>query len=121
ICGMTSRNRIPVAFANVNVATVYIPNGKTRDQYWGSYVIGTRSTTCLQKPTMTNSGIHQVPVAQQNSVKPPINGWKSRRTSQLFKLTINCAPANVVIAKAPILIQYGAVSLAGSMRRKIQR
>ena len=36
ICGMISRKRIPVALANTNVATVYIPNGKTIDQYCGS-------------------------------------------------------------------------------------
>src|SRR5262252_1973130 len=103
--GMISRKCNPVALANINVATVYIPNGKTSDQYCGSYVIGTRSTTCLQKPTMTNSGIHQVPVTQKNSVKPPIKGWKLYRISQLLELRISRAPAKVVIASAPILIQ----------------
>src|ERR1700730_14055082 len=82
---MISRKGIPVAFANINVATVYIPSGKTSDQYCGSEVAGTRATTCPQKPKMTNSGIHHVPVAQKNSVKPPIKGWKSCRTSQLTK------------------------------------
>src|SRR6516165_5327999 len=118
---MISRKRIPVALANINVATVYIPNGKTSDQYCGSYVIGTRSITCLQKPTITNSGIHQVPVAQKNRVNPRTKGSTLWRKSQLLLLSRSRAPAKVVIASAPMLIQYGGVSFAGSIRRKIQR
>lgn len=47
MCGMNNRKCIPVAFAKVLVATVYVPSGKTKDQYCGLLGRGTRSTTCL--------------------------------------------------------------------------
>ena len=43
-----------------NVDAANMPNGKTRDQYWGSYRIGTCCTPCRQMPIASRRGIHHV-------------------------------------------------------------
>ena len=63
---------------------------------------------------MINSGIHHVPNDQKNSVNPfvnPIRSVNAPPTFGIFKQRIE--PASVVIATAPILIQYGGISPSG--------
>ena len=53
---MISRNDIPVAFANTDVEAVYIPND--------------------HMPPESNSGNPPRSCRPENSVEPPIKGWK---------------------------------------------
>src|SRR5690554_881436 len=70
---------------------------------------------------MTNNGIHQVPIAQKNSVNPLRNGRIPGRNTERSALSIKVAPAKVVIATAPILIQYGGVKSSGDRGQNKQR
>src|SRR5215510_3081872 len=103
--GMTSKGAKFRAFDSWNVQTVYMPNGKTMPQYCGSYFSGKRLYTCLQKPRISSNGIHHVPPAQKKIVNPLRNGTTSFNSGHVGAAIINRAPANVVIATAPMLIQ----------------
>ena len=59
---------------------------------------------------MTISGIHQVPIDQKNSVNPFRKGSVFWINDQFCAFNIKLEPANVVIATAPILIQYAGAN-----------
>ena len=117
----TAMTVVALSAASWNVQAVYIPNGKTIPQYWGSYVRGSRLYKCRQAPRMNSSGIHHVPDAQKNSVKPTKKGRISPRKGQSGVARISLAPASVVIATAPMLIQYGGVSVSRVISRNVKR
>ena len=60
-----SMNGRRAALPNVNVATLYMPRGKTTLHSVGSYVSGQCYRTCRHRPSTTSSGIHQVPNAHR--------------------------------------------------------
>src|SRR5262245_238505 len=105
----------------MNVATVYIPRGNTRDQYCGTEQIGTRCSTQRQKPRRSTTGNHPVAMAQKRNVSPRTKGESSRRNGQRSAESSRREPASVVMARAPMLIQYGGVILSAARLKKSQR
>src|SRR3954469_8289722 len=104
---MMSRNGAETISARRCVHAVYMPRGNTALQYTTSYVIGTFRTMCRHTPSNKSSGIHQVAVAQNRSVSPFINGSNSPKRLDSLARDVSTAPANVEMAIAPMLIQYG--------------
>ena len=72
-----------------------------------------------QKPRITSIGIHQVAVAQKNSVNPLRNGRISSRNFAVDALWTRETPARVEIAIAPMLIQYGGIKSEGLNGKKV--
>ena len=62
-------------------------------------------TALTAQNTRGVTGIHQVPAAQKKRVKPFMNAEISARKLHSLAARIKRAPASVVIATAPILIQ----------------
>src|SRR6516162_10046082 len=103
--GITARNSAPFWFDKAPVAAVYMPSGNTIDQYSSRSDRGIRCTTWRQIRSVVSSGIHQVAVAQNSTVAASIV-WASPFTSGLAPAIDNMlAPARVVIAAGPMLIQ----------------
>src|SRR5436853_2632091 len=98
-----------------------MPSGKTMPQYNGSYTSGKCLRMCRQIPSMSSNGIHQVPAAQKNKVNPLRNGAIPDKSSHDGAAIINLAPASVVIATAPMLIQYGGVSVTAVSLTNVKR
>lgn len=99
------RNGNSMACDNFTVQTVYIPSGNIIPQYCELYFNGTFFTICRHIPRTIISGIHQVPIAQNNKVYPLRNGSNSVKNCHLSALSIRVEPAKTVIASAPIFIQ----------------
>ena len=70
---------------------------------------------------MNSIGIHHVPVAQKNIVKPFKNGINSCRKGNASALDIILVPAKVVIETAPIFIQYGGEKSDGEKLKNVYR
>src|SRR5215208_8458621 len=112
-----SRKSRSMACTISKVQTAYIPSGKTAPQYKGSYLSGMleyRQTTRIR-----SIGIHQVPVAQKKIVNPLRNGISVSRKAASAAFSINSEPANVEMAIAPILIQYGDEKSAGENLKNV--
>src|SRR3546814_18582764 len=73
-----------------------------------------RRTTCRQIASTSSIGIHHVPVAQKNTVKPLMNGSIEPRNGASGALMISSEPARAEISIAPMLIQYGGARSAGA-------
>ena len=67
-----------------------------------------------------SSGIHQVAVAQKNSVKPSRNG-EQHEHRRVRACTDSVEPASVAIATAPMLIQYGGVRRSIVSSKNVKR
>ncbi len=91
-----------------------MPNGKTIPQYRGLYVNAVLLKTYFQNARINRRGTHHVPNDQKNSVNPFVNAEKSEKAPPIFgMLWHSTAPARVVMASAPILIQYGGTKASG--------
>src|SRR5680860_263927 len=99
------KNGNPMACDKLTVQTVYIPKGNTIPQYWELYFNGTFFSICRHTPKISISGIHQVPIAQNNKVKHLRNGSNSDKNCHLSALSIRVEPAKTVMASAPMFIQ----------------
>ena len=113
---------IPSASASFSVHAVYIPNGNTSPQYSGVYLYGVRLYKYFHIPSIVNNGIHHVPNDQKNTENPLTNPPISKNGPPIFgMLKLITAPASVVIATAPMLIQYGGTNTSGAILKNINR
>jgi len=103
--GIPIKNFNPTACDNFTVQTVYMPNGNTIPQYCELYFKEICFIICRHVPNIIISGIHQVPIAQKNKVKPLRNGIIPTRNGHFSAFNISVAPARTEIASAPIFIQ----------------
>ena len=93
------------ALASMVVQAVYIPSGNTMPQYSGVYEDGNLRTPCRQKPSRNSIGTQKVAVAHAMSVTPLMKGKNSMSSGDAPGCESSSAPASVVIATAPALIQ----------------
>ncbi len=77
--------------------------------------MGKRLYMCLHAFSTTSKGIHHVVTDQKNKVCPLKKGRTSRKNAHRSAFKMSDAPARVVIAAAPMLIQYSGVRFSGSI------
>src|SRR5204862_6986670 len=99
--------------------TAYIQSGKTAPQDREPYVSGNLLYRSPQTTRMTSIGIHHAPVAQKKIVNPLRNGSSVSRKAASTVFSINSEPANVEMAIAPMLIQYGDEKSAGENLKNV--
>ncbi len=111
----------PMAFDKFTVQTVYMPRGNIIPQYWELYFNGIFFMMCRQIPKINISGIHQVPMAQNNKVNPLRKGSNSVKNCHLAARSNRVEPAKTVIASAPMFIQYGGPRSSACILKNMSR